>query len=179
MKKTNITKFAKTALQVSKMTKRPIAYYSKDGNHTICCDYFFLSTDSEDLYKAILSKIPENKQVPDSRAHDGIRSILSEKSNLKQMTDSGIVAEGQYGFRRFLICDDFVTTINDDYLYIFNGERKMIMCRGINQPVLVFSPGAEYTAGILPLRHRSNEAALATMHRLIGRSGWQPDREED
>lgn len=176
MKKTNITRFAKTALQVSKLSKHPIVYYSKDGFHTVACAYFVISTKSEELYKSILSKIPENKRVPDSLTHNSIQTMLSQTDGLHELTNTGIVSEEQHAYRRFLMADDFVVTVNDDFLYVFDGDRTGLYGSGSNSPVIVF--GYDYTAAILPLRHRSNEAALATMHRLIGRSGWQPDREE-
>ena len=177
MKKSSITRFAKTAVGVSKMTKRPITYSASNGHHIIACDYFFLRTDNNALAQSILAKIPEIRVNRNDIISAGVDAMVADTNNLKQLTDSGIVAEGQYGFRRFLFCEEFATAVNDDYLYIFEGEKKMILCKGVNQPVLVYSPGAEYIAGILPLRHRSNEAALATMHRLIVRSGYRPRKE--
>lgn len=176
MKKTNMTRFAKTALQVSKQSKRPIIYHSREGQHIIACSYFFIRTSNEDTFRAILGKIPESKVIPDKQTADGVVAILDQTDKLWELTNTGIVAEEQYGFRRFLMAEDFVVTINDDFLYIFDGDYVSLSGRGPNAPVIV--TGHDYTAGILPLRHRSNEAALATMHRLIGRSGWQPIREE-
>ena len=175
MKKSNITRFAKTALAVSKLTKQPVIYSDINGVRTIACSYLFLRTDSAQAAQTILARIPASHLKIDCGIHSQAERILQGGENRQTLTNSGVVVEGQYAYRRFLYGEDFVVTINDDYLYTFDGDYHFLAWDGPNSPVIVF--GSDYIAGILPLRHRSNEAALATMHHLIVRSGYRP-REE-
>ena len=176
MKKTNTTRFAKTALAVSKLTKQPVIYSDVNGAHTIACSYLFLRTDSAQAAQTILARIPASHLKIDCGIHSQAERILQGSKNRQTLTNSGIVVEGQYAYRRFLYGNDFVVTINDDYLYTFDGDYHFLAGDGSNSPVIVF--GSDYIAGILPLAHRSNDAALATMHRVIERSGYKPINEE-